>query len=62
MVDRNELKACMARLGLSQQDLSKKIGISNTSLVLKMQGKRQFNEKEISVLVDLFGNSILIMS
>lgn len=58
MIDRDELRACMARKKLTQEDTARSINISTTAFRLKLIGKREFTEKEIKLLVDLFGNSI----
>jgi hypothetical protein len=61
MIDRNEIKACMARNGLRQKDVAQHLGITLTCFNLKMTNKRLFNEKEISSLVSILGKGILIL-
>jgi lambda repressor-like predicted transcriptional regulator len=61
MIDRQEIKACMARKGLNLDSLSKEMGISMQSLHLKITKKRLFNENEISTLLKILGRDILIL-
>ncbi|MDK7187508.1 helix-turn-helix transcriptional regulator [Facklamia hominis] len=41
-------------LGLTQKDLSLKLGITTENYSLKERGKRRFNDNEKMILVDLF--------
>jgi hypothetical protein len=59
LVNRDELRACLARKRLNQQEASELIGLSVTGFANKLNGKREFSENEIVLLVKEFGTSIL---
>ncbi len=50
-MDREELRAEIARKNVSKGKLAKELGISSGSLWLKMTGQREFKETEIKALV-----------
>lgn len=58
MVDRNELRACMARERLTQEETASILNISTSAFRLKLIGKRTFTENEIKLLMERFGNSV----
>lgn len=49
-MNKNELKAQMVRHGDSSQNLAKALGISQTSLSEKINGKREFTRSQIAVI------------
>lgn len=59
-IDRTKLRGKMAEKMLSQQDMANKLRISRFSFNNKILGKNEFNEKEIAVLVELFGDEIFL--
>lgn len=52
MVQTNEIKAAIARKGMTQSDVAKAIGISNKTFCNRMR-KRVFGSDEIDVMIDL---------
>lgn len=49
-MDREELRAEIARKNVSKGRLAKELGISSGSLWLKMTGQREFKETEIRTM------------
>ncbi len=54
-MNRAELKAAIARKGISKTDLAQALDISSTSLQLKLKGEREFKESEIQKLINVLG-------
>ncbi len=54
MIDGNKLKGVIRGAGLSQSETARKIGISPQSLNAKINGKAEFNSKEIIAFRKLF--------
>lgn len=52
MFRENELKAQMARKGVSQEDLAKALGINATTLWRKIKADGNFTRNEISAMID----------
>lgn len=50
-MNRSELRAEIARKGVSKTSLAEALGISLTSLSMKLKGEREFKESEIQKLV-----------
>lgn len=61
ILDRSELRGQMGKFQLRQNDLAQYLGVSLHSFRLKLNGLRQFTEKEIFLLVNKFGTCILIL-
>lgn len=51
------IKILLIQKHMNQGDLSKKTGISRTSLSLKLNGKRDFTKPEIDKLIEFFQNT-----
>lgn len=51
MLNRNELKAEMARNGITQKELAKVVGISEKTFILKMK-KGVFGTDEAQIMID----------
>jgi len=60
VVNREKLKIVMAEKGLEQRDLARLFGSNPSSVSLKMSGQRDFNEQEIYILLNTFGNEIFL--
>ena len=54
-MNRAELRAAIARIGISKTVLAQALGISSTSLQLKLKGEREFKESEIQKLINILG-------
>ena len=54
-MNRAELRAAIARKGISKTDLAQALDISSTSLQLKLKGEREFKESEIQKLINVLG-------
>ncbi len=54
-MNRTELRAEIARKGLSKRAISAALGISEQALYNKMDGSSEFKESEIKKLVNLLG-------
>jgi putative transcriptional regulator len=54
----SKLKGLRAERGLTQLDMAKKLGISETSYVLRETGKREFKLSEMGIISTYFGLSI----
>lgn len=52
MFRENELKAQMARKGVSQEELAKALGINVTTLWRKIKADGNFTRNEISAIID----------
>ena len=52
-MNRAELRAAIARKDISLRDLAKALGISETSMWMKMKGEREFKESEIRKLAEI---------
>lgn len=52
-MNREELRAEIARKEVSKADIAKALGITPTALWLKMKGEREFKETEIKALARL---------
>lgn len=52
-MNREELRAEIARKNLSKRAIAKALGISETSLLMKMRHDREFKESEIKKLVEV---------
>ena len=55
LVNRTKLKVEMLKNNIPASKLAKELGITSSSLSLKMSGKRYFNEDEIEFLTSVFG-------
>ncbi len=53
MVNRDELRAEIARKNVSRKHIAEALGISATGLSLKMAGTNEFKESEIKTLVSV---------
>ena len=60
LINRDKLRGLMAELKLTQDDLSKELGISRASFNYKMTCKLEFTEKEIALLRNKFGDIIFL--
>ena len=56
-MNRAELRAAIARKGISKTALAEALGISRTALGQKLTGVREFKESEIKALVKVLGLS-----
>ena len=54
-MNRDELRAEIARKKITKRDLAAALGISETSLFLKIRSEREFKETEIRKLVEVLG-------
>ena len=54
-MNRAELRAEIARKEISRTSLAEALGISMTSLVMKLKGEREFKESEIQKLIEVLG-------
>ena len=52
-MNRSELRAEIARKDISKRAIAEALGISETSLFMKMRGDREFKETEIRKLVEV---------
>jgi len=59
-ISRKRIRSQMALYGMTQADLSKKLGIPESSMCEKLRCNRLFNENEIGDLIKLFGKQILL--
>lgn len=48
-----KLKGKMAEIGITQNALAKSLGMSRSSLSLKMNGKREFTLAELRIIVEV---------
>lgn len=48
-----KLKGRMAEVGITQNALAKSLGMSRSSLSLKMNGKREFTLAELRIIVEV---------
>ena len=53
MWDYSRLKGRMAELGFRQEDMGKMIGLSKTTISLKLNNKAEFKQGEINMICDL---------
>lgn len=53
MLDRNLLKAAIARAGMTQEKLAKAIGINGNTLSAKILGRSYFDTEEIDKICDV---------
>lgn len=53
MTNTLKLKALMVEKGFTQEQLAKRLGISEQSLNYKINNKREFKASEITVMIDL---------
>ena len=56
-MDRAELRAEIARRGISNLSLARQLGISDQAFYNKMNGKSEFRESEIKKLVEILSLS-----
>lgn len=56
-MDRQELRAEIARQGISNRTIARELGISETSFYNKMAGETEFKESEIKKLISLLSLS-----
>ena len=54
MLDKNALRAEMARNGITQKELAKMVGISEKTFILKMK-KGVFGTDEAQIMIDTLG-------
>ena len=54
-MNRDELRAEIAKKNITRKEIADALGISNTGLSLKMSGRHQFKESEIRILVSILG-------
>lgn len=54
-MNRDELRAAIAKKNITRKEIADALGISNTGLSLKMSGRHQFKEGEIRILVSILG-------
>lgn len=52
-MDYSKLKGLMREKGVTQAELAKKIGISESSLNLKLNDKTEFKQREISKICEI---------
>ncbi len=50
-----ELKAAMAREGISAEELAGRMNISETALFSRLQGDSEFKGSEIAAIAEMFG-------
>lgn len=55
MIDTLELKSKMIRLGYSNKDMAKSIGISATSYSMKLNNIREFKNSEVNTICRILG-------
>ena len=60
-VNRTKLVAIMAARGMKRKDLAQELCITPANLTLKIKGVRQFQEREIVCLRDIFGTDIFLL-
>lgn len=53
MVDKYRLKAALAREGVTQREIAKRIGISKNTLCNKINGKSNFNTEEATEICSI---------
>lgn len=53
MFCKNKFKAQMALLGITQKELSKRLGISETTLYRKVQRNGDFSRQEINDMIQI---------
>lgn len=58
MFDSRNIRAELARNGMSMKDLSNNLGISQNSLRYKLNGNREFTLTEVSKMADIFSCSL----
>ena len=54
-MNREELRAEIARKQITKRAIAEALGISEAALFLKLRGDREFKENEIRNLVDVLG-------
>ena len=52
-MNRDELRAAIARKNISKKDLAEALGISQGALYYKLSGQHEFKESEIRVLIEV---------
>lgn len=58
MTNTVEFKVALMRAGMTTEDLSKKIGLSQQSISYKVNNKREFTSSEISKISDALNLSV----
>lgn len=56
-MNRDELRAEIARKNVTRKSIAKALGLSATGLALKLAGNHEFKETEIKTLVTILGLS-----
>ena len=54
-MNRDELRAEIARKNVTKKRIAEELGISATGLALKLSGNHEFKESEIKTLVSVLG-------
>lgn len=58
LINRDKLRGCMAEHRTTQEEIAVYLGITRASMNNKMTQKTDFNEKEIALLRNKFGDVI----
>ena len=58
LVDRKKMRAIIAGERMKVSEIIAKFGISRTAYYNKLNGKASFNENELCILKDIFGDEI----
>lgn len=53
-----KVKSCLAEYGMKQDELAKRIGISESTLSFKLTGKNEFKVSEIEEIAYIFKKEI----
>lgn len=61
-VNRSKLKGAIAERGLKRCELADELGIKIPALSEKIAGRRRFNENEMAILAQLFGQDIFFLN
>ena len=55
MFNKNEFNAMLARKGMTRAELADRLGIARETLYRRISHNGEFNYKEISMLISIFG-------
>ena len=61
LINRTKLVAIMAARRMKRKELAEELCITPANLTLKIKGVRQFHEREIVCLRDIFGTDIFLL-
>lgn len=57
-MNQKEMRAAIARCGISKRDIAARLGVSEQALYNKMNGKAEFKNSEIIKLSEMLGLSM----